>query len=521
MNSEFAWLSLLLRFGGPIFIWLGAVVLQYEIGQPFLVGLNYAVDITPDDPWLWIPTAIAIPVCWWLANQLDLIMNTGFKGAAYSRFLRGSAMAQQRRLAKLTKEPGDMQVTVADVPFPTHLENRNLLIQGAVGTGKSTALTELMHGVLLRSKKIQRSEHKDRIAAIDPDGKLMSQFWLPGDKLLNPFDVRGQGWSIFNEIQNEYDCERYATSVIPDSPDAASQRWNEFARQLLAGGMLKVMQTNPSNPSFREMHNWLTVAKLEDLAGWLKGTPAEGVFSGPVDAIGSARFIIGHHLKPHFHLQPGPFSIRDWLADPNAGNLWITWQEDMREALKPLISTWADIICTSVLSLPEDEKRSIWLDLDELGSLDALPSLEPAATKGRKRGLRIVGCVQSTSQLADNYGREKAQTIRSVFRSLLVLGGARADGQTAKDMSMALGQHEVNRRRETLSQSEKGGTGRSSSQNTKPDDIVMPSEIQGLPDLQGYLALAGEFPISRVKLTPLSLPERVPALVLRPSVKLS
>ena len=35
--------------------------------------------------------------------------------------------------------------------------------------------------------------------------------------------------------------------------------------------------------------------------------------------------------------------------------------------------------------------------------------------------------------------------------------------------------------------------------------LVLPSQIMNLPDLQGYLSLAGHYPISLVQLTPLNI----------------
>src|SRR5690606_8953283 len=102
-------------------------------------------------------------------------------------------------------------------------------------------------------------------------------------------------------------------------------------------------------------------------------------------------------------------------------------------------------------SVPEDEKtnvvpsRRIWMVIDELASLENLASLEDAATKGRKAGLRLVAGLQSTAQLDKIYGFEKAQTLRSCFRSLVVLGGAKTDPKTCEDMSLSLGEHEVER----------------------------------------------------------------------------
>ncbi len=42
---------------------------------------------------------------------------------------------------------------------------------------------------------------------------------------------------------------------------------------------------------------------------------------------------------------------------------------------------------------------------------------------------------------------------------------------------------------------------------------VMPSEIHKLPDLTGYLKLAGDYPIAKVKLTPKDYPIRNKAIV--------
>ena len=64
---------------------------------------------------------------------------------------------------------------------------------------------------------------------------------------------------------------------------------------------------------------------------------------------------------------------------------------------------------------------------------------------GSSAGLRIVAGLQSTAQLERIYGREEAQTLRSCFRSLVVLGGAKTDPRTCEDMSQALGEHEVER----------------------------------------------------------------------------
>ncbi|MBD4198019.1 type IV secretion system DNA-binding domain-containing protein, partial [Xanthomonas citri pv. citri] len=88
----------------------------------------------------------------------------------------------------------------------------------------------------------------------------------------------------------------------------------------------------------------------------------------------------------------GDFSLHKWVNDPNAGNLFVTWREDMRAAQRPLVATWIDTICATILSISDDAQhlsRRLWLFLDELESLGRLESFVPAATKGRKHGLRM------------------------------------------------------------------------------------------------------------------------------------
>src|SRR5258706_7546924 len=83
--------------------------------------------------------------------------------------------------------------------------------------------------------------------------------------------------------------------------------------------------------------------------------------------------------------------------------------------------------------------------IDELDSLQKLPSLEDSLTKGRKHGLRIVAGIQSTAQLERTNGEKDATVLRSCFRNILVLGGGRSDNKTAEDLSRSLREHEVER----------------------------------------------------------------------------
>lgn len=397
----------------------------------------------------------------------------------------------------------EKSVRLGDVRLPRNCETVHLLLAGATGTGKTTLITEVLSAVIPRG---------DRVVVCDPNGYHLSRFGAKDDVVLNPFDARSPGWCLFNEVRQDFDYDRLARSVVPDG-NGSDRQWHFYAQTLGAETMRALLLRGEADTE-RLMH-WVTVAKKEDFASLLAGTPAQGLFdSDAAKAMASTRFILTVHLNAHKHLRPGAFSIRTWLEN-GRGNLFVTWMEDMQAALSPLITTWIDIVANAILSLPASSERRIWLILDELGALGKLCSLEAALTRGRKHGLCVVGGLQSTAQLDRVYGRDGAVVLRSCFRNLVVLSIAKSDPDTAEMLSRALGDSEVERPQHSTNKGAGGITKGVTAQRTT-ERIVLPSEISQLPPLRGFAALAGEPVTRRLTVSPRDLPVVAPHFVERP-----
>lgn len=475
--------------GFPVAGWAYAVGKTETLAAPKLLSALVLLGDTPQKPWLMTGAACGLVLAFGCAFALKSLGRSEFGGATFTKWLRGTQLVTPSALRRKTRDRKRAQVDVGGVAMPTQMEDRHMLISGSTGSGKSVLLRQLALSAMMRDG--------DRMVILDPNGDLYSKFGRPGDHLLNPYDARTQGWSIFNEMRNDYDFQRYALSLVPRGETKEAEEWRGYARVLVEEVARKLDELG--NPSMRELYRWTNIRPDKELQAFLKGTIAEGLFVGADKALASARFVLTGCLPPHLKMPDGRFSIRDWLEDPTAGNLFITWREDMAEGLKPLISAWADVVCTSVLSLPEDPDRKIWLMIDELASMEKLASLEAAATKGRKHGLRLIAGLQSTAQLEDIYGANEAQTLRSCFRSLVVLSGAKSDPKTCEDMSKALGEHEVERESYSTSHGHKGSN-RSRQYRHDRERVVMPSEIAALPDLVGYVSFASDYPIAKIKL---------------------
>lgn len=505
-------LNMLLLTVLPLLSWLFAAKKAFAIKHFKIKILYKLIKITPYKPILILALLGGLILAVVLILLINRAFGMEFSGAPFDKFLRGTKIVSAKVLKKLTFEKNTKQITVSGIAMPTSVENLHLLVSGSTGAGKSVLIRELVYTALLRG---------DRMLIVDPGGDMLSKFKQEDDVILNPYDARTEGWSLFNEIENEYDFKRYALSIVPRGRTAEAEEWAGYARLLLCETARKLWALG--NPSMRELFRLTTTASPEELQAFLESTEGESLFVGADKALASARFVLSDKLPEHIHMPSGSFSLRKWLNDPNSGNLFITWREDMAESLKPLISAWIDVICTSVLSLPDDEDRKLWMVLDELASLEKLASLENALTKGRKKGLRVVAGLQSTVQLDEVYGSNGAQVLRSCFRSLVVLSGAKTDPRTCEDMSISLGEHEVERKsysKNTGSSGDgKGGGGTSTSttiSTERPRErVVTPSEIASLPNLEGYVAFAGNIPIARITLNVLQFKNNVRGFITR------
>lgn len=494
----------------PIAGWVGGAYLAQMPFTPFPGAFRETLHQTLQNPVMAGCTVATSVVAGALVYYLNEYCDDGFRGERFIEHLRGSRMRNwhyvdskvRRRNAKTNRERRKSgleniePIMVGKVPMPLHLEDRNTMICASIGAGKSVTMESMMASALKRN---------DKMAVVDPNGTFYSKFSFKGDVILNPFDARSAGWTVFNEIKGVHDFDRMAKSIIPPQVDPGDEQWCAYARDVLADTMRKLKETN--NPNQDTLVNLLVREDGDTIRAFLANTDSEGYFRDNAEkAIASIQFMMNKYIRPLRFMTKGSFSIHKWVTDPNAGNLFITWREDMRSTMQPLVAMWIDTICATILSYEPMTGKRLWMFLDELQSLGKLESFVPAATKGRKHGLRMVASLQDWSQLITSYGQHDAETVLSCFRNYVILAASNA--QTSDKASEILGQQEVRRMRVSFS------NGRSNrSPEIKKEPVVMDSEISNLKDLEAYLKFGEDFPITKIKLPYVNHKERAQGIV--------
>lgn len=396
-------------------------------------------------------------------------------------------------------------VTLAGFPLAAMDETKHFKLIGTTGTGKSTAIRELLQGALARG---------DRAVIADPDGGYLRHFHDPrrGDVILNPFEPESVKWDLFGEIRTSYDVDQLARSLIPDH-GGADRSWRAYARTFFCAVTRQAHAAGVNDAA--ELYRLLVSADTTELRGLVAGTPAQpfleehnGRMFDSIRSVTSSAVDALEHVAAQDAL---PFSVRQWVAggvargvaEEGSGVLFIPYRAGQIAALRSAVSAWMRLAIFEAMNQGEGDQR-LWFVVDELDAIGQIDGLKDALARLRKFGGRCVLGFQSIAQVSGTYGAGEAQTIVENCGNTLILRCSGSEhGGTSHFASRLIGQREV--RRISMSHTRRsaqwtGSTTRAEHFAIEP--AVMDSQIEQLADLKGYLKFASRPQWLRVGLQP-------------------
>ncbi|MFL6448099.1 MAG: type IV secretion system DNA-binding domain-containing protein [Bryobacteraceae bacterium] len=408
--------------------------------------------------------------------------------AREGRLLRGPSLTSRSRFNRLIKgdglrfrltsrrnifewlKPGD---SGKDLVIKGDREAHHIQIAGDTGSGKSTLVRQIVYQIAARN---------EMAIIFDPDREYIREFFCEdrGDWVLNPKDDRCPYWPIGEECDDEAEATPIAIGLFPD--ESTRQQFFLSHTRAIFSYLLATYK-----PTVNELAYWM--AHPEEIDKRVVGTEHQHTLT--VNAAPQRAGILGSLNEAGKPLRMMPthaegrrsWSVREWSKN-RKGWIFITSTPDTIDALRPLQSLWLDMLILKLqTSVPLPAQTRVWMVLDELASLNALPQLHSALTKQRKSDNPIVLGFQGMSQLDAIYGK-KAETILSQAYTNIVL--RTREPRTAKHLSELIGKAQIERMRESkpsrLFERKHG----SFSTERVIDPVVLESQIQGLEDLTGY-----------------------------------
>ncbi|MGH8326021.1 MAG: type IV secretion system DNA-binding domain-containing protein, partial [Steroidobacteraceae bacterium] len=462
--------------------WSGLALAYGCVGVPLLAGLIRGR--APLSRLIAAP-ALAVPVtfltCMILAVAATLAHGLSFTGLAATQLAVGAAAAAALgyasgcRLARIPSNSGYRrgavvsdtpaprerresstrartsaraghagQIRLAGIPVAAQDETKHFKLIGTTGTGKSTAIHELLRSALARG---------DAAIIADPDRGYLRRFHdrERGDVILSPFDADSPQWDLFGEIASDHDADQLARSLIPDHGET-DRSWSEYARTLFTA--VAQQTSRGAMRDVGELHRILTRAPVEELRMLLAGTAAEPFLeAGNERMFGSVRSVTSsavRGLKYVIAQRAAPFSIRRWVSEEAARPserrgrvLFLPYRAGEIAALGSTISAWMRIAIFEAMSQPETDQR-LWLIVDELDALGEIDGLKDALARLRKFGGRAVLGFQSIAQVSGIYGRAAAGTlVENCGNTLILRCSASEHGGTSQFASRLIGDRQV------------------------------------------------------------------------------
>lgn len=410
------------------------------------------------------------------------------------KILSGTHVVAPKELQKiLDKKQLASPFKLGDVSLRVNSETQHLLFCGTTGVGKSNCFNELLPQI---RKKNQQA------IVIDTTGEFVSRFYREGqDILINPFDSRSLGWNPWIECRTPYHYDEIAHGFIPQT--GYDRFWSDSARTVLSEAMNHLMKQGSQDT--QQLFELLMNYSLHDLYKELKHTPAASLLDPAGDRTAMS---IRAHLAPYTKVlrylpkDRPQFSIRQWVVDTKSKEedswVFIMSTPDQRETLKPLLSGLITVALNSLMSTNPDSNKRLWFIIDELISLNKQEVLPKALAEIRKYGGCIAAGVQNISQLQEQYGYAETKSLSSLFNTKVIFRNS--DHETARYMSQLIGEQEIMEAMETISYGEhayRDGVSLNDQKKVKP--TVSATDIMALNDLEAYLKLPGDLPVTKVK----------------------
>ena len=413
------------------------------------------------------------------------------------------------RIGSRPASPPRNFLTLAGCPLSLQDETKHFKIIGSTGTGKSTAIRELLRAALDRG---------DRAIIADPDGGYLDIFYDPSrdDVILNPFEPGALKWDLFGEITQKYDVEQIARALIPDL-GGEERVWSEYARTFFGAVTQQLIRAGIRDDG--TLHRLIRSADEDELRELLAGTAA-GPFlrEGSEKMFGSLRSVASTAVRVLEHTveqQARPFSVRQWVREGAArqaggkgGVLFLPYRASQIASLRSVISAWMRLGIFEAMDRPVGDQR-LWFIVDELDALGAIDGLKDALARLRKFGGRCVLGFQSIAQVSGTYGREVADTlVENCGNTLILRCSASERGGTSEFASKLIGQREMlhTTQSTTRRRNDWRETTTTNAQQIRIEPAVMASEIERLPDLSGFLKIASRPDWQRVSLTAVRYP---------------
>ena len=332
------------------------------------------------------------------------------------------------------------------------LAARSFNVFGAIGSGKTQWLMYYMSQIL----EAQQHGSNERIFLYDIKQEFYQKWPLPLDRVifLSCKDARSDGWAIAKDLETIYHMREFCEVLIKSVNEGQAgkdPKWAKGAAEVVAGAMLymqkmrhdswsfchiiQVLQSHPASLRgiMEEVYpNALQYCILNnDKTGWNEtGASYFTDIAAMVKVLQMLDDAWGHLPKSRLH------SIKAWVAGDGHGqpgdrdyrphetrSLILGGFAELPVITSAFSSAFLAILTQRLKSLNDNPSRRVHLIVDEAKSLAAgfADNCGSSIEVGRSKGLSMVLCWQTATQILSAFSDADAKTLVSLTATSVIL----------------------------------------------------------------------------------------------------
>lgn len=378
------------------------------------------------------------------------------------------------------------------IAIPQMFLPRAMMLCGVPGTGK----TQLISQGLERARK-----NNEKCFILDPNGEFYSKFGRPQDKILSLYDKRSERWEPHKESYGDknFNIQKIADFLVQEGR-VEDMVWWQGARIVLSYLLAQTENIDEMKSLITNIDKG-TLDQLEGLARTAIGKDTESKQAAGVasQAMLGLQFLFDLNYWPDQNKKDKAFSVYEWAQNNDRSWIFVTYADDDKNIMAPLLKIWTNLAFFGVTARPESlDNIPCNIVIDEMGDVGTIDQLASALRRFRKYQGQLYFGLQSMAQFFALYPQHVAKDMLNIIGNKLYF--RLSEVEETKRVSEDLGQASY----KDPSQSQRLSDGKMdnsiSEGASRKEFVVYPEEVKSLPDGYFYLKSMNFNPVqSRVR----------------------
>lgn len=339
----------------------------------------------------------------------------------------GLPLSDVTSAARCTLSGKDGKSIPFKVPVSEELFSKHLLLLGNIGTGKTTAISQII-------SQVKASMANDDIMIIfDTKGDFYERFFTEGDIVITNDTTGFKGcndrWNIFKEITiddtlrsirenaleiaNNLFADKIKNTTQPFFPQAAKDILATFLAICAMDKEAADANSNESLLDFLENVTKQDLLEFFETNGYKRlGSYLSADSSGQSEGILSELYQLLSEIFVGSFRQRGTLSIRDLIRKKGGKTIFIEYDITIGSILAPVYRLLFDLAIKEGMG-KNRSRGNTWFVIDEFRLIPNLQHIDNGINFGRSQGLKFILGLQNIPQVYQAYGESIAESLLS------------------------------------------------------------------------------------------------------------